>query len=121
MELRYSWRALACTAVLMSACAEEATQLTEPPPRRCPEGISATPASASLHIGDTLRLRAVVFWSCRSLSDASVYWRSQNPQVAAIDSLSGLVRARALGSSTMIARANADPNFAAGVQVNVVP
>jgi hypothetical protein len=89
------------------------------PPRRGVEGISVSPPSATVRVGDTLRFRATVSGS--QARDTNIVWASSRPDVAAIDSVRGLAQALSVGSATLIATVRSNTNFRAGAQLVVVP
>src|SRR2546425_13207892 len=63
--------------------------------------VTIAPSSASLHVGDTLRLSATPWDSSGNLlAGRSIAWTSDSTAVATVTS-SGLVRAVAAGSSTI--------------------
>ena len=65
-------------------------------------GITVSPTSASLEVGDTKQLTATI--SPTTADNKSVTWGSSNTDVATVNS-SGLVTAKALGSATITATA----------------
>jgi uncharacterized protein YjdB len=94
------------TLVAVAACSATASDAVTPT-----DFVSCTPtvrpSSATLHPGDTLRVTVTVS-SC-SLP-ATFRWSSSDSSVAFVDSLSGLIRARSLGTATIIAAFAAERN-----------
>jgi uncharacterized protein YjdB len=89
------------TLVAVGACGATAGDAVTPTDFvSCLPGPTVRPPSATLHSGDTLRVTATVS-SC-SLP-ATFRWSSSDSNVAFVDSLSGLIRARSLGTATIIA------------------
>ncbi|MGH7617891.1 MAG: Ig-like domain-containing protein [Gemmatimonadaceae bacterium] len=79
-----------------------------------------SPASATMHPGDTLRLKVTGSVDCSS-SITSWRWRSSDTTVASIDSLSGLVHATRPGTATAIAAAVQIPSVMGASAINVNP
>ena len=83
-------------------------------------GVTVSPASITMVIGDSTVLRATLP-TCGGLPVGStVFWRSSNTGVASVDSLAGTVRAIAAGQATVIAVVGSDTlvKGAAAVTVN---
>ena len=108
---------------LVIACGVQQTVAPpDSPPNFGVSGISVSPQSATLHVGDTLRLRGIAtYGTAQTPRDTTIMWVSSRPAVARIDSLSGLVTASAPGTATMTATLRVDNNFKAGAQVTVIP
>jgi uncharacterized protein YjdB len=81
-------------------------------------GPTASPPSATLHPGDTLRMRAS-YTPCPAGLPASFRWRSSDTVIAVVDSLTGLVRARSLGHATIIAAVVTEPTLVAAMALQV--
>ena len=81
-------------------------------------GPTAAPPSATLHPGDTLRVRAS-YTPCPAGSPASFRWRSSDTVIAVVDSLTGLVRARSVGQATIVAAVVAEPSLVAAMALQV--
>ena len=77
--------------------------------------LSVSPASATLHLGDTLRARA---WGVTAID---VRWTSSDTSVAVIDFTGGLIRARAAGRATTIAKLTSNTTVSAAMALDVVP
>lgn len=91
----------------------------EPPlPRRGLTGLSVSPGSVTLAVGDTFRLRAVATLEEPS-RDTAVFWTSSRPAVVHVDSLAGIVRAITPGWATITATLRRNVNFKAGSEVTV--
>ena len=81
---------------------------------------SVTPATATLGIGDTLQLRAVVSDRAELLrGDTLVTWQSTQPKVADLANSTGQVVARSVGQTMILATLLADSSFRAGALVTV--
>jgi len=81
-------------------------------------GPTATLPSATLHPGDTLRVRAS-YTPCPAGLPAEFRWRSSDTVIAVVDSVTGLVRARSLGQATIIAAVVAEPALVAAMALHV--
>lgn len=83
-----------------------------------------TPAAATLHIGDTLTL-SVKGGPCpqggTTTQPPRWTWRSSDSAIATVDSSSGLVRARAKGSTTIISTLVSDAAIQGAGNITVVP
>ena len=66
-------------------------------------GPSVRPNFATLHPGDTLRASASLPSCTAGAITPTFRWSSSDSSVALVDSLSGLIRARSLGTATIIA------------------
>jgi uncharacterized protein YjdB len=107
------------TAALLVAC-----DATEPELQMLcgASGISVTPASARLGIGDTVRVHSgPLVGQCTKEGPYSGYWQSSDANIATVDSVSGLVTARAVGKATIIITSIPNPSIAAAMVVDVVP
>jgi uncharacterized protein YjdB len=105
---------LGCTQVdLQSAPAEP-----PPPPPSCTGGMRLSPASVALFVGDTMRF-SLTSGGCSSLPQA-VRWYSGNAQIAEVDSVTGLVRGKSVGSITITAIDVADRNEKTAAALQVV-
>ena len=81
---------------------------------------SVEPAAATLSIGDTVQLRAVVSDRAAVLrGDTLVRWQTTQPDVADLATLTGRVVARKVGQTTVLATLIADSSFRAGALVTV--
>jgi hypothetical protein len=83
-------------------------------------GVQVTPPSASLHLGDTLRVTVRV-GTCAGTSSTDVRWLSSDTTVALVDSLAGLVQARHAGTATIVASAVVDPHIQGALALQVTP
>jgi uncharacterized protein YjdB len=102
----------------LSCGKESATPFEPTPPKTGIVGISVSPASATISVGDTVRFRAVV--TGIQNGDTTAAWASANPTIASVDSVKGLVRGIAPGNVTVTVTARYSANFKASVQVTVV-
>jgi uncharacterized protein YjdB len=96
--------------VMIGACAATATDAVTPTDSVVCITIGATvrPNSATLHPGDTLRVSASLPSCGLGAPTATFRWASSDSSVAVVDSPSGLIRARSLGTATIIAAVTAD-------------
>jgi len=90
-----------------------ATETPQIPSVICGNGVS--PITAKITVGDTVRFTADI---CRA--SGPVRWSVSQTTVAEIDSVSGLLRARAVGSATVIAANVSDPNLKGVAAVEVL-
>lgn len=101
----------------LAACGDDVS-VTEPPPvTPAVTGISVTPPSATLAIGGTAQLSAVVTANDPSVA-LTVTWSTSAASVATV-SATGLVTAVGRGSATITATSTANANFKAGAQITV--
>jgi uncharacterized protein YjdB len=78
--------------------------------------ISVIPASASVAVGDTIRFTAN---TCKNITGSDYRWSTAEPAIADVDSLSGLVRAKGAGSTTIVATLVQNRNFKGAAAVEV--
>jgi uncharacterized protein YjdB len=77
-----------------------------------------SPASATLHVGDTLRFSAAM----PACTPAPQFrWSSTSPALVSVDSLSGLATARATGTVGIAAAPTFDRTVGGAATVQVVP
>jgi len=100
------------------ACGRSSTSVSGvAAPERETAGLSITPASAMLRIGDTLRFSI----PRTSYELTTPRWRSSNPGVLSVDSLLGLATARETGASTVqVQQAGCAVTMGSG-SVSVIP
>ena len=98
------------TLVAVGACGATASDaVTLPDSVSCTlQGPTVRPSTATLHPGDTLRVSASLPSCGLGATTATFRWSSSDSSVALVDSLSGLIRARSLGTVTIVAAAAAD-------------
>ena len=98
------------TLVAVGACGATASDgVTLPDSVSCTlQGPTVRPNSATLHPGDTLRVSASLPSCGLGVTTATFRWSSSDSSVALVDSLSGLIRARSLGTATITAAVTAD-------------
>jgi uncharacterized protein YjdB len=89
-------------------------------PDQCLSGAVVHPASATLLAGDTVRLSVSACNGSPALG-GTFGWHSSNPAIASVDSLSGLVHARAVGSATIIASQISDQTLKGAAAITVAP
>jgi len=123
MTLRWQVRlSLAVVGVLalLGGCSDRMCCEPPPPPPNSPVGsVTVTPSSASLTVGDTVRLSATLRDpDGQPLSGHTTRWQSSSPTVVTVDA-SGLVRAAAPGSAEVIASSD-DKSDAATITASTV-
>lgn len=109
------------TAVTLGACNKTTAPKAEMPVDCAVGEAHASPASATLHPGDTLRVRAVVINCPQDPFVPTFSWRASDTSVASVDSASGLVRARANGAATIIGSASQNQQVQIAFALTVVP
>ena len=99
--------------VVMAACGGSEKAATDPTSEvGCLVGLSrVSPASATLHPGDTLRVLAIDTPCFGSPQIVAAQWTSSNASVATVGPNDGLVRAYSRGQATIIAADPHDPNL----------
>lgn len=114
---------LALTLVVVSSCqTAETTRADTATMIDCAVGaVRVSPANATLHLGDTLRVKAEVSVCPSRVANEQVHWASSDTSVAMVDSLAGLVRARGLGGASIIASLVSDRTQGAAMTVRVSP
>ena len=81
------------------------------------EGVTVSPASLTMNVGDTVELKATV---CPfDATDTYVTWRSSNENVATVGFYSGLISAKMAGTVTITAT-TIDGGFTASCTVTVI-
>jgi Bacterial Ig-like domain (group 2) len=117
------WIVGGLAAVLSLACGgdDQSPKVTQNPDtlHSCIGLMVVSPGTATLHIGDTLRLSASASVGCSSMQTKWL-WSSSNSAFAIVDS-SGLVNAVSPGPVTIIASAVVDPNVKGAAAITVVP
>jgi len=101
----------------LAACGDDVSVTEPPPPTPAVTGISVSPQSATLSVGGTAQLSAVVTVNDPSVA-TTVTWASSNAAVATVNA-TGLVTAVARGSATITATSTANASFRAGAQITV--
>lgn len=111
--------ALACAGVV--ACRAKAS--TAPPVVVCAGGLGASvsPVTATMTVGDTLRLSASIAGCIAGSVPNQWHWRSGDVAVASVDSLDGLVTARAAGTDVVTGVFVSDPTITVGATLRVLP
>ena len=109
---------IAAATVLVACQVNDTTQVASI--RECVNP-TITPASASLAAGDTLRVHASPLFSCNGAGPLLAYWHSNNTAIATVDSASGLVTARSVGTASIVIVAAIDPAVASAMVVRVTP
>jgi hypothetical protein len=83
-------------------------------------GPRVSPASATLHTGDTLRVSATET-TCTGTAPAGVQWTSSDTSVATVGPASGLVRAHGHGTAAIIASDLRDVSIKGAMALTVTP
>ena len=96
--------------LIQAACHDGAARAVQTDPTCAEMEITVSPASATLHPGDTLRVRASNS-PCQTGPAPSFRWRSSDTVTAVVDSLTGLVRARSPGQATVVATLLSEPTL----------
>lgn len=107
-------------AVVVGGCGKTTAPKTELPDCTV-GGVNASPASVTLHPGDTLRVRALVTPCPQDPFTSTFWWRSSDTSVASVDSSAGLIHARQSGQATVIGMATINSAVSVAAFVNVVP
>lgn len=105
------------TLVILAAC-RDGLPAVQTDPDCLLIGPTVSPASATLHPGDTLRVRAS-YSPCPAAAAPSFRWRSSDTLIAVVDSLTGLVKARSLGQASIIAMALSDRSLMGAMALQV--
>jgi uncharacterized protein YjdB len=92
-------------------------QTVECPPLPA-KGPTLSPAFPSVAVGDTVRVRASLDFTCPGTPPISFVWSSVDSLVARVDS-SGLVTGRRAGTTTLQARSPQAVNVIANLSVTV--
>lgn len=112
---------LAPVVIAVTACSTSVAA----PPSNCVNtapGASVQPSSATLSVGDTLRLAAALPPGCTGTLPTPVWrWSSSNAAVARVDSLTGLVTAVGPGTTAISAAPTFDPTIRGTSTVRVLP
>lgn len=99
----------------LAACSSAAATSVETVTGACLCAPSVRPASASMNVGDRVQ-----FTVDPSSSGYTVFrWRSSNPGVATVDSLTGVTTGVGLGQATIIAAAVKDPTVQGAAAVSI--
>lgn len=119
MTLSGSMMVLGVGAVL-GGCAQSSTSTQAQVECSSLMGPAVSPASATLLIGDTLRLVAKL--DCTVGGAAPKFdWESKKPSVATVDVSSGLVTAVAKGTAVIVATWTMDPTASGASTILVTP
>ncbi|MGQ0540056.1 MAG: beta strand repeat-containing protein [Gemmatimonadaceae bacterium] len=100
----------------LAACGDDVS-IVDPKVTPAVTGITVSPSSATLVVGATAQLSAVVTTNDPSVA-TTVTWASSNTAVATVSS-TGLVTAVTAGSATVTATSTANTTFRAGAQITV--
>ena len=106
--------------MFICACSAEGTKSVQAPD--CiTVGPQVTPASATLHPGDSVKGTANVPPCQYDNVVVTFRWRSSNPSVAVVDSIAGLVRALDTGRTSIIASLTVNRAVQGAMVLTVVP
>ncbi len=124
MNLSGSMMVLGMGAVIGGCARSSASSTLTQPQIQCPGntllGPTVTPASATLSVGDTLRLVAKIDCTVGG-APASFTWASKESAIATVDTSSGLVTAIAKGTAVIVATWTADPTSSGASTITVTP
>jgi uncharacterized protein YjdB len=84
------------------------------------QGPTVSPASATVHPGDTLRANARQN-PCPLDQTTTFWWKTSDTSVATVDSVAGLVHAKAIGRTTILAIVTANPQITGAMVLTVAP
>lgn len=104
--------------LIQAACHDGVARVVQTEPDCVLIGPTVSPASATLHPGDTLRVHAS-YSPCPTGPAPSFRWRSSDTVTAAVDSLTGLVRARTPGQATVVATLLSEPTLKGAMALQV--
>ena len=113
---RVVWASVLCTIV--ANCDTGAPRITAILPGLA--SVTVSPATATLHAGDTLRASAQCP-SCGPVAGQQFRWTSRDTTVAVVDSTGGLIRAVRTGTTTVFASFATDRFIQGSLSVTVVP
>jgi hypothetical protein len=106
--------------VVVVACRDQPTVATLVQPECTLPTPTMSPSSATIHPGDTLRVRAN-YTPCPTGLTPAFQYRSSDSAVAIVDPVNGLIAARSPGTSTIIAIAVSDAALTAAMALQVTP
>ncbi len=108
-------------AIALAAC----TTSVAAPQTNCASPLpsaSVQPSTATLSVGDTVRLTAALPPACAGTLPTPVWrWSSSDAAVARVDSLTGLVTAVGQGNAAISAAPTFDPTIGGTATVRVLP
>ena len=86
-----------------------------------PTSVTVSPATKEMHVGDHATLTATVLPD--TVSDKSVEWTSDHPEIATVDKATGEVEAKAISETkaTITATSKLDPSVKGSCEVTVTP
>lgn len=103
------------------ACTADPSSVAPVAPNCGLSGPTVTPATATLHVGDTVRA-TVALTPCQGIPTPAVFlWRSSDTLRASVDSITGLVRARRSGGATIVASLVIEPAISGAMALLVIP
>jgi hypothetical protein len=109
---------LALVVILIAGCRHTSAPQTEASVDCTLQNPRVLPASATVHPGDTLRANVQVN-PC--LQQTTFLWKTSDTSVATVDSVAGLVRAKAIGRTSILAIATANPQIIGAMALTVAP
>jgi len=117
-------RLLPLAAVVCVACGSDTTTPSVGTVCRLSERVAISPASVVAKVGDTVRFSASPPTGPCAIqvpSPLSVVWRSSDTAVVTVDSIGGVARARATGTTTILALVVGDSAIKSGAVITVNP
>lgn len=121
--MRVCVAALVVVVAIAAACSPEgnaAPFIAGTSSGTCLAAFRVAPPSATRHPGDTLRLQAVAVCAV-DFDPTQIRWSSGDTLIAQVDSLTGLVMARARGNVTVTGVEVADRTVRGAMALAVVP
>ena len=122
-RMRKLYRSLLATGAILgiAACGDDVTIQEPPPPAAIAiTGISVSPPSATILVGQTTTISASVQTNGGTGTiDLTVAWSSSNTAVATVNATTGVVTGVSAGDAVITARSNGNNAYAAGSAVRV--
>jgi len=109
---------IALVVILVAGCRDTSAPQTESSVDCTLQLLSVSPPSATVHPGDTLRAN-VQMNPC--LPQTTFLWRTSDTSVATVDSVAGLVRAKAIGRASILVIATASQQIIGAMALTVAP
>ena len=104
----------------LGAC-DKTTSPTAETPIDCTATMSASPPTATIHPGDTLRVHASAPPCPPEILSPTFWWRAIDTSVAGVDSVAGLVRAKTAGQTTIVGTETVNSQAKVAVALTVAP
>ena len=109
---------IALVVILVAGCSHTSAPQTESSIDCTLQLVSVSPPLATVHPGDTLRANAQMN---RCLQQTTFSWKTSDTGVATVDSVAGLVRAKAVGRTSILAIATINPQIIGAMVLTVAP